>query len=144
MKAALLLALRMTTGLLLIIWGLVKVMAPEIAIQVSDTYYDGRLSADGLQMLSGSGQIILGLMVVLGLFRVAVYPLQALLLVGGALAIWKYLLDPFGMYLVSEEARQVLFFPSTTVAVASLVLIAFRSDDRFALDRLFWRNTPAE
>ena len=73
-------------------------------------------------------------------FRVVVYPLQALVLVGGALAIWKYLLDPLGLYLLTEETRNILFFPSTTVAVASLILIAFREYDALSLDRMFRRS----
>jgi uncharacterized membrane protein YphA (DoxX/SURF4 family) len=135
MKPLLLLLLRISTGLLLVIWGLIKAKAPEAAIGVSDKYYGGVLSAEALQAPLGWGQALLGLLVILGVFRVVTYPLQAAVLVGGAAAIWKYLADPFGLYLLNEETRQVLFFPSTTVAVASLILLAFRSDDRLALDR---------
>jgi uncharacterized membrane protein YphA (DoxX/SURF4 family) len=140
MKAALLLALRISTGMLLVIWGAIKAGAPEIAIHVSDKYYAGVISAEAQQRPLGIAQIALGALVLLGLFRRIVYPLQAVVLVAGALVIWKYLVDPFGLYLLNEETRQVLFFPSTTVAVASLVLIAFKSDDRFALDLVFFRR----
>ncbi|MEO1137086.1 MAG: hypothetical protein AAFW68_10860 [Pseudomonadota bacterium] len=140
MKAGLLLALRASTGTLLIIWGLIKVMAPEMAIGVSDRYYASILSGEALQFALGAGQITLGALVILGLFRVIVYPLQALVLVGGALAIWKYLLDPLGLYFLTEETRRVLFFPSTTVAVATLIMLAFKADDRFALDHMFSRR----
>ncbi len=140
MKSALLFLLRASTGALLIIWGLIKAQAPETAIHVSDKYYDGLLSAAALQAPLGWGQALLGLLVILGVFRVVVYPAQAIVLVAGALAIWKYLLDPLGLYLLSEETRQVLFFPSTTVAVASLILLAFRAEDRFALDRFIGRR----
>ena len=76
----------------------------------------------------------------MGLFRAVVYPLQALVLVGGALAIWKYLADPLGLYLMTPETKNTLFFPSTTVAIASLIIIAFREYDRFAIDRLLSRR----
>ena len=44
MKAAALAFLRVSTGLLLVLWGLIKIEAPEAAIHVSDTYYSGVLS----------------------------------------------------------------------------------------------------
>ena len=140
MKAVLLLLLRITTGALLVIWGLIKVEAPEAAIRVSEKYYGGLISAEMLQPILGWSQIALGAFVILGLMRVIAYPLQAVVLVVGAAAIWKYLADPLGMYLLDEESRQVLFFPSSTVAVASLIMLAFRSDDTIALDRLFFRR----
>ena len=140
MKSALLLALRTTTGLLLIIWGLIKAQAPDAAIGVSNKYYGGVLSAEALQAPLGWAQVALGLFVILGLARRIVYPLQAVVLVVGALAIWKYLVDPLGLWLLSAETRQVLFFPSTTVAVASLMLLVFRDDDRLALDRVLFRR----
>lgn len=136
MKSVLLLSLRVSTGALLIIWGLIKSQAPEAAIGVSNKYYGGVLSAEAMQGPLGWAQVALGALVILGLGRRIVYPLQALVLVAGAAAIWKYLVDPLGLYLLDEKSRQVLFFPSTTVAVASLIIIAFMSDDRLALDRL--------
>lgn len=140
MKPILLMMLRVSTGALLVIWGLIKAKAPEAAIGVSEKYYGGALSAEALQAPLGWGQALLCVLVILGALRVVTYPLQAAVLVAGAAAIWKYLADPLGLYLLSEETRQVLFFPSTTVAVASLVLLAFKSDDRFALDRVFTRR----
>jgi putative oxidoreductase len=140
MKAASLAFLRVSTGLLLIIWGLIKVAAPDAAIHVSDTYYAGMLSMQSLQTPLGVAEAVLGLLVVLGLFRPIVLPLQALVLVVGAAAIWRYLLDPLGLYLLTEETRQVLFFPSLGIAAASLVSWAFCDEDRFVLDRLLFRK----
>jgi uncharacterized membrane protein YphA (DoxX/SURF4 family) len=139
-KSILLLALRASTGVLLVIWGLIKAQAPDAAIGVSNKYYGGALSAEALQAPLGWAQVALGALVILGLFRRIAYPLQAVVLVIGAAAIWKYLVDPLGLYLLDAESRQVLFFPSTTVAIASLILIAFKDDDRFALDRLIARR----
>jgi putative oxidoreductase len=78
---------------------------------------------------------LIGLLVLLGLLRRIFYPLQALILVPGALMLWRYLLDPMGVYLLDRESSQILFFPSITVAAATLVLIAFRNDDRWSLDQ---------
>ena len=73
------------------------------------------------------------MLVILGIFRQIVYPLQALVLGAGAMAIWKYLLDPLGLYLLTEETRQVLFFPSSTVFAASIILLAFKDYDTLSL-----------
>ena len=139
MKAALLLALRTTTGLLLVIWGSVRAFSPETSMHISDKYYSGTLSFDSLQMPLGIAQMALGVLVVLGLFRIVVYPLQALVLVVSSLAIWKYLVDPLGLYLLTEETRSLLFFPSTTVAVATLIILAFKEYGSLTLDRVFKR-----
>lgn len=140
MKAALLLALRASTGALLIIWGLIKAMEPTRSIRVSEGLYGGALSAEALQTPLGVAEIALGALVILGLFRRIVYPLQAVVLVFGALTLWKYILDPLGAWLLTFETRQYLFFPSSTVAVASLILLAFRSEDTLTLDRLIARK----
>ena len=140
MKSLILLLLRLTTGCLLMIWGMIKFAAPVAAINVSDKYYLGYLSSPQIQMGLGGAEIALGALVVLGLFRSVAYPLQTLVLGLGAAAIWKYIADPLGLYLLSEETRQVLFFPSSTVVVATLVLLAFRDDDQITLDRILGRD----
>lgn len=140
MKALLLLALRASTGALLIIWGTLRAMSPDTAVRLSEKYYGGAISADALILPLAYGQIALGALVIFGLFRAFIYPVQALVLLVGAGAIWKYLADPLGLYLLTEETRNILFFPSTTVAVASLIIIAFKEHDDFALDRLLFRR----
>src|SRR5258708_971601 len=140
MKAISILMLRVATGLLLIMWGLIKAMAPAAAIHVSDEFYHGLLSVHALQAPLGVAEIVLGLVVVAGAGRAVALPLQAVVLGVGLVAIWKYVADPFGMYLVSATSKEPLFFPSLTVFAASLVQIAFREYDRFALDRTFMRS----
>ena len=140
MKAASLLFLRISTGLLLVLWGIIKVAEPAAAVGVSNTYYGGVVSMAALQGPWGAVQIATGVLAILGLLRRFVYPLQAVMLCVGALAISKYLLDPFGMYLLSQEDSQILFFPSLCVAAATLVLLAFRSDDTLSLDARLVRN----
>jgi uncharacterized membrane protein YphA (DoxX/SURF4 family) len=78
--------------------------------------------------------MLIGALVVFGLLRRLAYPLQALILIPGTLVLWRFLLDPLGMWLLSSEDSQILFFPSITLAAATLVLIAFREFDRFSLD----------
>ena len=140
MKAVLLLALRASTGLLLVVWGSLRAFKPDVGVHLADKYYSGAINAENLQAALGWAEIALGVLVILGIFRMVIYPLQALVLVGGAAAIWKYLLDPLGLYLLTEETRNILFFPSTTVAIASLIIIVFKEYDTLALDRVLGRR----
>lgn len=118
----------------MILWGAVRVMTPETGPGLADKYYNGLASVQGLQVGYGASEIALGLLVCLGLFRRFAYPAQAVLLVLGLFAIGKYIVDPFGMWLLAPADAQILFFPSITVAAATLVLIAFRGYDDYSLD----------
>jgi uncharacterized membrane protein YphA (DoxX/SURF4 family) len=129
-----LLLLRVGTGLLLVLWGALRVISPEAGPGLSEKYYSGLLGMQALQIAYGIVEIIIGTLVLLGLFRRFAYPLQALILVPGAVMLWRYLLDPLGAWLMSRADSQILFFPSITVAAATLVLIAFRDFDKLSLD----------
>lgn len=136
-----LLIMRVGTGLLLVVWGMVRVVG-ERGEMLADKYYGGLGSQATLQMAFGWAEIALGLLVVLGLFRKYTLAASALILVGGALPIWRHFLDPFGEYL--HEDANILFFPSITVAGAALALIAFREFDRLALDNLFGKKDSSD
>lgn len=129
-----LLLLRAGTGLLLVLWGSLRVFSPEAGPGLANKYYSGLLNAETIQLAYGAAEILVGLLVLLGLFRRVAYSLQALILIPGALILWRYLLDPMGLYLLTRESSQILFFPSITVAAACLVLLAFRDEDRYSLD----------
>lgn len=134
MKAVSLLGLRVSTGLLLVVWGVVRLGAPEMGAHVSDKYYGGLGNAAMVQTIWGVALVAIGLLCILGLWRKYSYSAQAVVLVTGALAIWKYLLDPLGLYLLTRETSQILFFPSLGMAAATLVLLAFRNEDTMSLD----------
>ena len=129
-----LLLLRIGTGLLLVLWGVLRVTTPAAGPSLANKYYSGLLDVQAVQIAFGAAEVALGLLVVLGLFGRIAYPLQALILVPGALMLWRYLVDPLGMWLLSPENSQILFFPSIAVAAATLTLIAFREFDLLSLD----------
>ena len=137
LKPLSLLIMRVGTGMLLVLWGGLRLAEPGMGTNLAEKYYGGVASASMLQTGFAVFEAILGALVVLGLLRKYTLPLQALVLVGGALAIWKHFLDPFGMYL--HEDANLLFFPSLTVAGATLALIAFRKEDTLSLDRIVKR-----
>lgn len=135
LKAGSLLLLRIGTGLLLVIWGTLRVVSPAAGPGLANKYYSGLLDVQSVQIAFGIAEIVIGALVVLGLFRRIAYPLQALILIPGALMLWRYLLDPMGWYLLDKQSSQILFFPSIAIAAATLVLLAFREEDRWSLDR---------
>ena len=143
-KAASLLLLRIGTGMLLILWGALRVISPAAGPGLATKYYGGFLDLQSVQIGFGAAEVIIGLLVVVGLFRRISYALQALILIPGALILWRYLLDPLGLYLLDKESSQILFFPSITIAAATLVLLAFRDEDSWSLDhKIKAQGTPA-
>lgn len=110
MKARTLLFLRATLGCLLIWWGLDKLIQVEHGVQIAEHFYWGVGTSQSWLRVAGALEIPLGALVVLGLGRRWAYPAQAL------------------------ADTNVLFYPSVIVFAASLVLWAFRDEDRLALD----------
>ena len=132
-----LLIMRIGTGGLLVVWGLVRVIGGR-GVGLADKYYSGVGSNEMLQLAYGYAEIALGILVILGVMRKYTLIGSAVILVGGAIPIWRHFLDPFGEYL--HEDANILFFPSLTVAGAALALIALRKHDTLALDRLFGKK----
>ena len=85
MKAKSLLFLRVSTGLLLLVWGLVRVAEPGIGAHVSEKYYAGLGAAHAVQLVWGAALLVVGTLTIAGLWRRIVYPAQAVVLVFGAL-----------------------------------------------------------
>jgi len=134
MRAFTLFLLRLSTGLLLIIWGSLRIIEPEVGEYLSGTYYKGIFNGATIHMFIGGAEVVLGLMVILGLLRKYVYPLQAIILGMGLLAITPYILDPYGIWLLSEEEAEILFFPSTTIFFSTLIMLVFKEFDTFSAD----------
>lgn len=132
MKSISLLLMRASTGIYLMLWGLLKVVATDKATGVSQKYYAGLLDGQLLNYALGALQITVGLLVVLGLFRAIIYKVQAAWYLLGLLPIMLYIIDPFGLYIA--ESAKLTFFPSTTLLFASLVMIAFKEYDTLSLD----------
>jgi len=112
--------------------GFYEARCKRKAIGVSEKYYDGLLSGDIVNYAVGAGEMIIGVLVVLGLFRSIAYAGQLAFYFVGAAAIITSPLDPYGLYLA--DAARLTFFPSWTLLFASMVLIAFKSDDTMSLD----------
>lgn len=133
-----LLIMRVGTGMLLVLWGGVRLLKDGMGPNLANKYYGGVANDGTLQLAFAGFEVVLGLLVVLGLARKYTLVAAALILVGGAIPIWRHFLDPYGQYLFANPGdANLLFFPSLTVAGASLALVALREMDTLALDKVF-------
>ena len=138
MKSISLLLLRVSTGIYLALWGLMKIFNTEQATKVSQKYYGGLLDGQALNYGLGGLQVLLGVLVILGIFRRVVYSAHAVWYFFGLVSIITYIIDPFGMFGIAPGPK-LTFFPSTTLFFASLIMIAFKEDDTLSLDHKLGR-----
>lgn len=132
MRHGSLLLLRVSIGLLMVFWGIDKLVNVEHGMQVSEGFYLGLFSMPVLLQAFGVLQVLLGLLVIAGVARSLLYPALLAITAATALGVWKSIVDPWGWYL---QGSNVLFYPSLIIFAASLVLWAFRDDDTLALGR---------
>jgi len=132
MRAYAFLLLRISVALLIVLWGIDKIVDPAHGVAVSDRFYGGLLSLPPLMPVFGGVQILVGGLALVGLFRRVVDPLVLLLNTASMVGVWRSILDPWGWVL---EGTNVLFFPSLTVFAASLVLVLNREGETLVLDR---------
>lgn len=62
-------ALRVSLGMLLVWWGLSKIVKPSMGNTVQDKFYFGLFPGESLQYAFGFVELAIGMLVVLGLFR---------------------------------------------------------------------------
>lgn len=134
MKIWTLLFLRLSLGWLLVIWGADKVFNVAHGMAVANKFYFDFLSIESVLRVGGVLQMLIGLAVVLGFARRWVYPAQVLFNGASLFAVMQSVIDPWGWVF---DGSNVLFYPSLIIFAGSLLLIAFRDQDRLALDAGF-------
>lgn len=131
MKTWSLLLLRVSLGLLMLIWGADKLVNVEHSMLVSEHFYMGAFSVVLVLKAFGVVQTAIGVAIVLGLLRRWVYPVLIATTAVTLLGVWRSIVDPWGWYL---EGANALFFPSLIIFAGALVLLAFREFDTYSLD----------
>lgn len=131
MKPASLLLLRVSLGLLMLLWGADKLVNVQHGLQVSEFFYFGLFGSASLLKAFGVLQIVLGLLIVLGAARRIVYPALVVVTATTLVGVWRSIVDPWGWYL---EGANVLFFPSLIIFAAALALAAHRAEDTLSVD----------
>lgn len=132
MKSFTLLLLRVSVGLLIVWWGLDKIVDPAHGLAVSDRFYGGLLTWPALMPIFGGVQTLAGLLFMVGLFRRVVDPVVLLINAGTMVGVWRSIVDPWGWLL---EGTNALFYPSLTIFAASLLLLVIRNEEVLVLDR---------
>lgn len=118
-------------GWLLVVWGADKIFNTSHGLAVAQKYYLGLFASEAILPIAGVLQVLVGLAVVLGALRRWVYPVQLILNTASLLAVAGSVIDPWGWYL---EGSNALFYPSLIIFMVSILLIAFRDEDRLSVD----------
>lgn len=113
--------LRVSIGYLLVVWGADKLVNPAHGIEVSDWLYFGWFSHRWVMTVFGIFEIVLGMVVMLGIWKRAAYPAVAAITGVTLVGVWRSIVDPWGWYLTGSNA---LFYPSVIIFAAVLVLLA--------------------
>lgn len=133
-------ALRASLGLLLFWWGMMRVFSPEKGVGLQEKFYFKLFPGADLQWMFGYAQIVIGLLVIIGLFRFVVMPLQLAICAFSASTIITALLDPFGLWLPFAKIAPVqhLFYPSVIILISGIVMWLFRKQDKFSADHFLF------
>ncbi|GGX86208.1 hypothetical protein GCM10007160_11840 [Litchfieldella qijiaojingensis] len=118
-------------GWLLVIWGVNKIVNVEHSVAVANHYYFGFLAMEAALPIAGIFQVLIGLLVVIGLARRWVYPIQLLFNGGSLVAVLPSVIDPWGWIF---EGSNVFFYPSLIIFASAILLIVFRDQDQLAWD----------
>ncbi len=131
MKAFGLLLLRISMGWLLVLWGIDKLTNVEHSVRVAEAFYFGVGSGQTVLAAFGVAEIAVGALVILGLMRKFVYPIQIAIAALTAVGVWKSIVDPWGWVL---EGTNTLFYPSLIILAGAVVLYGFADQDALSLD----------
>jgi len=132
MKALGLLLLRCALAVLVAVWAAALVASPEGGIAPLGVWVPS-LAIDPLSVqLAGGLGAVLALLVLLGFFRIAAYPLLLVSFAVAAVAAWPFPAAPLD--LVAGGVSTFLLL--AVLAIASLMPLVFYGEDRFAFDRL--------
>ena len=137
MKSWGLFLLRVTTGWLLVLWGIDKFQDVAHGQAVAETFYFGIGTQAMMLKIFGAAEILIGALVVLGLWRKRFYPVMFAVLLITAIGVWKSIVDPWGWFL---DGSQVLFYPSAIITAGALVLWGLLDEDGMTLDAVLGRG----
>ena len=131
MKALPLLILRVSLGWLMVVWGVDKLTDPDHGRAVAESFYLGIGSGGTFLTVAGVLQIVLGLLVVIGLFRRLTWPVMAVVNGITLVAVRASIVDPWGFFL---EGGNLVFYSSAVIFAAILVCWSALEEDILALD----------
>lgn len=135
-------ALRIGMGLFLAAWGVDKLVATEGSVGIFSNFYGMDLGAVAIQLF-GAAEILLGMALAVGLFRIATAWIQLVVSAVSTLASWKQIIDPWGLFGLTDGGTH-LFLASIVITAASIVLVLNARDATFTLDRRLGRTDGSD
>lgn len=130
--------LRIGMGIFLAMWGLDKIFAVEGSTRIFSGFYGMDLGAVAIQAF-GIAEILLGVALALGLFRVASAWIQLVVNGVSTAASWRQILDPWGLFGLTDGGSH-LFLASIVITAASVVLILNARDPVLTVDAALGRG----
>lgn len=130
--------LRVGMGLFLALWGVDKLAATEGSIGIFSTFYGLDVGALVIQA-AGVAEILLGVLLAVGLFRVPVAWIALIVNAVSTLGSWRQILDPWG-WLGLTDGGAHLFLASIVIMAANLVIVMNARVDAWTLDRAWGRS----
>lgn len=131
--------LRVGMGLFLVAWGMDKLAATEGSIGIFSTFYGLDVGALVIQA-AGVAEILLGILLAVGLFRVPVAWIALAVNAVSTFASWRQILDPWG-WLGLTEGGTHLFLASIVVLAANVALVLEARDATWTLDAALRRES---
>jgi uncharacterized membrane protein YphA (DoxX/SURF4 family) len=125
-------------GLFLALWGVDKLTATEGALGIFSSFYGldvGALVVQG----AGVAEILLGVLLAVGLFRIPMAWIALGVNAVSTLASWRQILDPWG-WLGLTDGGTHLFLASIVVMAVNVVLVLEARDDTLTLDAALGRT----
>lgn len=132
--------LRVGMGLFLLLWGVDKLAASEGAVGIFSSFYGVEVGTAVVQA-AGVAEILLGLLLAVGLFRVSMAWIALAVNAVSTLASWRQILDPWGLLGLTDGGTH-LFLASIVVMAANVALVLGARDDTWTLDRALSRSRP--
>lgn len=130
--------LRIGMGVFLAAWGVDKLLATEGSVGIFSHFYGLDVGAAAIQAF-GVAEILLGIALAVGFFRVVTAWTQLLINGVSTLASWKQILDPWGALGLTEGGSH-LFLASIVITAASVILVLNAKDATLTLDRRLGRS----
>lgn len=124
-----LLSIRLAVSAFFLVWTLQKILMPEMAQRVFQTFYFSAPSVEQL-VITGIAQLAIVLAFAAGLFRFWTYGALLLMHALSTLSTYERLANPY-------ESPNALFWAAVPVLAAMFALFLLRSQDRLlSLDEL--------
>lgn len=130
--------LRAGMGLFLALWGVDKLAATEGASGIFSNFY-GLDVGTVIVQAAGVAEILLGILLAAGLFRVSMAWIALTVNAVSTLASWRQILDPWG-WLGLTDGGTHLFLASIVIIAVNVVLVLEARDDTWTLDRALGRS----